>query len=155
MNYPVGRSRYAERLLLVLWALGVCGVTVACVQAAGFDWRQGVLVLSAGVAGLAAWTGVLRYADPADLSFDGQHWSISGHAALRTARASVALDLQSLLLVRLSEPTRARRWVWVDRQAMPERWRDLRRALYSRAPSAGPIAQKADSKAADVHHSSS
>ncbi|MDM0077809.1 hypothetical protein QTH90_25600 [Variovorax sp. J2P1-59] len=156
MNYPVGRSRYAERLLLVLWALGVCGVTVACIQAAGFDWRQGILALSAAVAGLAAWTGVLRCADPADLSFDGQHWSISGHSSLRTARASVALDLQSLLLVRLSEPTRARRWVWVDRQAMPERWRDLRRALYSRAPSPGPTTPKAAaSKAAEVHHSSS
>ncbi|MDL9998408.1 hypothetical protein QTI24_07350 [Variovorax sp. J22P240] len=155
VNYPVGRSRYAERLLLGLWALGVLGVTVACVQAAGFDWRQGILALSAAVAGLAAWTGVLRCTDPADLSFDGQHWSISGHAALRTAQASVVLDLQALLLVHLSEPARARRWVWVDRRAMPERWRDLRRALYSRAPSPEPTAQKADSKGVDVHHSSS
>ena len=61
-------------------------------------------------------------------------------AALGRA-ASVALDLQSLLLVRLAEPARARRWVWVDRQAMPERWRDLRRALYSRAAFAEPAAR--------------
>ena len=155
VNYPVGRSRYAERLLLILWALGVFGVTVACAQAAGFDWRQGILALSSAVAGLAAWTGILRCTDRADLSFDGQHWSISGRAALRTARASVALDLQGLQLVRLSDPARARRWVWVDRQAMPERWRDLRRALYSRAPSPEPTAQNADSMGADVHHSSS
>ena len=155
VNYPVGRSRYAELLLLLLWTLGVCGVTVACVLAASFDWRQGMLALSAGVAGVAAWTGMLRCADPADLSFDGQHWSISGNGTLRTARASVALDLQSLLLVCLAEPARGRRWIWLDRQAMPERWRDLRRALYSRAPSVGAPDQGPDSKATDVHHSSS
>ena len=82
VNYPVGRSRYARRLLVSLWALGVASVTLASVQADGFDWRQGILALSAAVAGLAAWTGVLRCTDPADLSFDGQHWSISGRAAL-------------------------------------------------------------------------
>jgi hypothetical protein len=152
VNYPVGRSRYAERLLLVLWALGACGVTVACVQADLIDWRHGILALSAGAAGIAAWTGVLRYADPADLSFDGQLWSLTGRIALRSARASAALDLQSLLLVCLVEPGRSRRWVWVDRRAKPESWRDLRRALYSRAPLAAPIDRKPNSDSGDVHH---
>jgi hypothetical protein len=70
---------------------------------------------------------------------------MSGDVPLRSARASVALDLQSLLLVRLEEPARARRWVWVDRQALPERWLDLRRALHARvvpgdaAPAAAPL----------------
>jgi hypothetical protein len=147
VNYPVGRSRYARRLLISLWALGVASVTLASVQADGFDWRQAMLALSAVVAGAAAWTGLLQSAAPGELAFDGRHWSMSGGVPLRSARASVALDLQSLLLVRLDEPALSRRWVWVDREAMPERWLDLRRALHARvAPAdAGPAA-------APVHH---
>jgi hypothetical protein len=142
VNYPVGRSRYARRLLVSLWALGVASVTLASLQAGGFDWRQAMLALSAAVAGAAAWTGLLQSAAPGELAFDGRHWSMSGGVPLRSARAGVALDLQSLLLVRLEEPARAQRWVWVDRQARPECWLDLRRALHARvAPAdAGPAA---------------
>jgi toxin CptA len=148
VNYPVGRSRYARRLLVSVWALGVGCVTLASLQAGGLDWRQAVLALSAIVAGAAAWTGMLQSAAPGELDFDGRHWSISGGSTpLRTARASVALDLQSLILVRLDEPTRPRRWVWVDRQAMPARWRDLRRALHSRV-----LPSDAGTHAATVHH---
>jgi len=155
VNYPVGRSRYAERLLLFLWALGVCGVTVACVQADRIDWRHGFLALSAVVAAVAAWTGALRCSDHAELSFDGQDWSLTGSVVLRSARASTALDLQSLLLVCLTEPGRSRHWIWVERPTKPESWRDLRRALYSRAPLAASTALKSNSDAADVHHFSS
>jgi hypothetical protein len=145
--YPVGRSRYARRLLVLVWALGVAGVTLASVQAEGFDWRRAMLALSAVVAGAAAWTGLLQSTAPGRLAFDGRHWSISGGAPLSAARASVALDLQSLLLVSLDEPARRRRWVWVDRQALPERWLDLRRALRARVLLADP-----DIGASTVHH---
>jgi toxin CptA len=151
----MGRSRHAERLLLVLWMIGVCGVTVACIEADGIDWRQGLLAISAVVAGMAAWTGVLRCAALCELGFDGQLWSVTGTFSYRSAKASVALDLQSLLLICLKEPHRSRGWVWVERQAKPEAWRDLRRALYSRPPSAALAAGKSSSDVADVHHSSS
>ena len=151
VNYPVGRSRKAERLLMLLWALGVGCVTLACVRSGGeVDWRQAMLAFSAIVAGAAAWTGVLRSSAAAELRFDGQAWSITGGAAQWAARASVALDLQSLLLVRLAGPARARRWIWLDRQAMPERWSDLRRALYSRAAAAESVHRPDGS----VHHPS-
>ncbi|MGJ7508010.1 hypothetical protein [Variovorax sp. GT1P44] len=141
--------------MLVLWLLDVCGVTVACAQADGFDWRHGILAVSAAVAGMAASTGALRWADPAELGFDGQDWSLSGGVPLRSARATTALDLQSLLLVCLTEPGRSRHWIWVERQAKPESWRDLRRALYSRAPLAASTARNSNSGAADAHHFSS
>ena len=57
---------------------------------------------------------------------------------IRNARVLVALDFQSLMLLRLTEPGRARRWIWIEQRAMPERWRDVRRAVYSRPPSAEP-----------------
>jgi len=47
----------------------------------------------------------------------------------------VALDVQFSLLLYLAEANAARRWVWLDRSDMPERWQDLRRAVYSRAGS--------------------
>ena len=148
VSYPVGRSRYARRLLVLVWAIGVAVVTLASMQADGFDWRRAMLALSAVVASAAAWTGLLQSAAPARLAFDGRHWSISGGAPLGAARASVALDLQSLLLLRLDEAARRRRWVWVDRQAMPERWLDLRRALHARVLATDP-----DTGAPPVHHS--
>jgi hypothetical protein len=155
VSYPVGRSRNAERLLLILWGLGVCGVSIACVQSAALGWREGILSLSAIVAGMAAWTGVFRCSAQVDLTFDGQHWTMAGRIPVRTARVSVALDLQFLLLICLTESVRTRRWIWLDRNAMPPRWRDLRRALYSRAVPNDPAARAADSIGANAPYSSS
>jgi toxin CptA len=145
VSYPVWRSRNAERLLLMLWGLGVSGVSIACIQSAAVGWREGILLISAFVAGAAVCTGVFRYSYPADLTFDGQHWTMSGRIPIRTARASVALDLQFLLLICLKESAWTRRWIWLDRRAMPARWRDLRRALYSRAALNDPAARAPDS----------
>ncbi|WP_311733333.1 hypothetical protein [Variovorax sp. Sphag1AA] len=154
MIYPVGRSRDAERLLIALWVLGICAVIVASVQSAGIDWRDGVLLVCAIIATLAAWTGVFRSSSRANLIFDGQSWSMSGGIDLPTAQAAVMLDLQWLLLIRLREPVGATRWVWVERNAMPQRWRDLRRALYSRAIQTKAKAGIPES-ASDAHHLSS
>jgi toxin CptA len=155
VNYPVGRSRNAERLLLILWGLGVFGVSIACVQSGALCWREGILLLSAVVVGTAAWTGVRRCSAPADLTFDGQHWTMSGSIPVRTARASVALDLQFLLLICLTESVQIRRWIWLDRNAMPAQWQDLRRALYSRAAPTDPATRAPDSIGANAPHSSS
>ncbi|MDM0012647.1 hypothetical protein QTH87_09420 [Variovorax sp. J22P168] len=144
VNYPVGRSRRAERLLMALWALGVASVTAACLaDAAALDWRQAMLAASAVVAGVAAWTGVLRSSAAAELGFDGHAWSMSGEASRRNAGVCVALDLQSLMLVRLVGPGRAAHWIWLDREALPERWLDLRRALYARPGAAAPVSAPA------------
>lgn len=140
VNYPVGRSHNAERLLLTLWAVGACCAVASCWRFGGADWRQGVLVLSVVMSGALAWIGSVRSAAVANLGFDGQHWSLREPAgAPGTVRANVALDLQSLLLIRLTAPGRSPRWVWLEQRAMPERWRDLRRALYSRAPASARV----------------
>ena len=153
--YPVGRSHNAGRLLLALWALGICTVTLACAQAGRApDWKLGIPLLGAIAAGMAVRAGARRWSEPADLAFDGEIWTISGAHPVREAGAHVPLDLQSLIPVCLDAPERTRRWVWLDRTAMPDRWRDLRRALYSRAPGAGPAGQTRASTAAQAHHSS-
>jgi hypothetical protein len=138
VSYPGGRSRHADRLLLALWLRGAGAVALACVQSAGMGWRGGVLFLCVVVAAVGAWMARFRSTGGTDLVFDGQHWSMSGGVEAPMARASVMLDLQALLLIRLTGAAGRARWVWAERRAMPERWRDLRRALYSRAAPAEP-----------------
>jgi hypothetical protein len=137
---PVGRSRGATRILLILWALGACCAGASCYLLDSAGWRHLLLVLSVVFSGVAAGFS-LRRDGAGVLHFDGIHWSLTGAdptRVVRAARVVVALDLQSLLLIRLTEAGRARRWVWLEQRAVPERWRDVRRAVYSRAPAATP-----------------
>jgi toxin CptA len=143
VTYPVGRSRGATRILIATWALGAACAGLSCYLFDSAGWRQLLLVLSVLLSGLAAGLG-LRSDGAGVLNFDGLGWTLTGAhpgRAVHAARAAVALDLQSLLLVRLTQPGRASRWIWVEQRAMPERWRDLRRAVYSRAPSASPAGE--------------
>ncbi|RST54914.1 hypothetical protein [Variovorax sp. DXTD-1] len=143
VTYPVGRSRGATRILIATWALGACCAGLSCYLFDSAGWRQLLLVLSVLFSGIAAALG-LRSDGAGVLHFDGLRWSLTGTdrgRAVHAAQASVALDLQSLLLVRLTEPGRAARWIWTERRALPERWRDLRRAVYSRPPSASPAGE--------------
>ncbi|MBT2323219.1 hypothetical protein J7E62_12775 [Variovorax paradoxus] len=151
VSYPVGRSRKADRLLLMVWLCGACCAAAACYQLDGADWRVGLLASSVIGAGAAAWWSTLRRTAPAELSFDGRQWSSVDPDGSRAAEAEVVLDFQSSLLVCLTEARRARRWVWLDRSTRPERWHDLRRAVYSRAPLAGPVADARQS-ASGAHH---
>ncbi|WP_192871563.1 hypothetical protein [Variovorax sp. JS1663] len=137
VSYPVGRSRIAGRLLLGLWAGGVCCAIAAGLHFHAVDWRSGLLLMVVVGAGVAARVSTLRHTPAATLHFDGLCWSIPGTAGQQAFAAKVALDAQSSLLVRLASPGGARRWVWLDRHAAPERWQALRRAVYSRPAPAG------------------
>ena len=123
-----------------MWACGAAAVLLACVQAPGLGWRSGLLLLSAAVAAAAVRRGLARQGEAAVLDFDGRLWSLGGRAARRSAVARVSLDLQSLLLVSLDEPGRPARWLWLDRQASPACWDDLRRALHARPVADAPAA---------------
>jgi toxin CptA len=152
VSYPVGRSRSADRLLSIIWTCGACCVAAACYRFDGADWRVGLLALSVIGAGAAAWRSALRRTASAELSFDGRHGSLAGAAGVRAAGIKVALDFQSSLLVCLTDARRAQRWVWLDRSTLPERWQDLRCAVYSRAPLASPVADSRQPSASGSHH---
>ena len=153
VSYPVGRSRIAGRLFLLFWLCGACCAAAAWLRLGSkADWRSGLLVVSVLVAGAAAWAGSQHRARPSVLSFDGLRWSIGGVAGMQAADASVALDGQSWLLVRLALPRRAARWVWLERRAMPERWQDLRCAVYSRPVPASEAPTDARSAPSGAQH---
>ena len=68
------------------------------------------------------------------LAWDSQVWRWEGpgyQAGLAEYELSAALDLQHVMLLRLENQAHAKLWLWAERRAMPSRWLDLRRAVYS------------------------
>jgi toxin CptA len=132
--YPLGRSRFLGALLLGLWFLGLFAFLLWHYQGAGqLDWRfilMGASVLGAGIAAAMAW----QNAPLGRLAWDGETWRWQGPGYQVGAieyELHVLGDFQHLLLLRLENPDHAGLWLWVERRAMPDRWLDLRRAVYS------------------------
>ena len=141
VQYPLRRSRVLGALLLALLFTGA-GVVAAWVSSGARD-----VVLSAAVAlglWLSAAAGAVHFwwSQPRGvLQFDGQAWtlgqtakSFSGPLAL-SVPPEVLLDLQAHLWVRIVPIGHSSQWLWLERSSQPERWMDLRRAVYSRARS--------------------
>ncbi len=141
--YPLGRSRFQGRVLVALWFAGLAVTLLWAVSAPRLDWRLGVAVLALLTAAAAAWSG-WRHAPSGQVRWDGQvwHWESPGYRSGTPVLAlSVVLDFQRVLLLRLENQDHATLWLWAHRAAMPERWMDLRRAVYSRrkaSPAAAP-----------------
>lgn len=150
MLYPLRRSLLLGGVLLaVLMACGA-GLTawlfwgsnaalIGPVGAAGFLWC--VAAASALHFWFYQFTGSIRW--------DGKDWALESSESVAARMVlSVApdpvLDLQSHLWLHVLTPERGRIWLWVERSARPERWLDLRRAVYSRAR---PGADNADETA--------
>ena len=141
--YPLGRSHFLGRLLLVLWLGGLLLAMLWLYTSQRLDWRIGsalLAVLGAGVAARAGWNNL-----PAgQLVWDGKAWrweSASYRAGIAEYEVSVIADFQSRLLLRLENPASASLWLWMERSVFPDRWLDLRRAVYSagRAPAAAHL----------------
>ena len=141
LAYPLVRSALLGVLLLLVWVAGAVSVGYWFYGLSGFSWRVYVAVAIVVLAGLSAAHGWLR--SPAgQLSWDGQLWRwqsvnyTSGGAALAL---TVALDLRSVLWLRLENSDGAALWLWAERSALPYRWLDFRRAVYSNAGSGAGI----------------
>ena len=144
--YPLGRSRFQGGVLAALWLAGVLVTLLWALTAPRLDWRLGVAMAALMVAGAAAWSGWRRAAG-GQLHWDGQlwYWESQGYQSGTPVRAlSVALDFQRVLLLRLENHDHVTLWLWAHRASMPERWMDLRRAVYSRRK-AWPTAMSTDS----------
>ncbi|WP_394789483.1 hypothetical protein [Rhodoferax sp.] len=132
VSYPVGRSRIQAGLQFALWLLGALAVTVWCLQVGHLGWRQMLAVLAVVVAGVAAWWGWRRMG-VGSLRWDGQQWFWTESGEPGPVRVSAHLDLQQHLLLCLHTEYGGRIWCWAERQSEPQRWSDLRRAVYSPA----------------------
>ena len=88
-----------------------------------------LVAISTGATALVSWltSGNGR------LAWDGQcwHWDVLGDMSLdEVSSLSVIADVQSGMLLLFETASRSRRWLWVEQVSQPERWMDLRRAVY-------------------------
>jgi len=155
VNYPVGRSRWVARALILTWVAGAAAAVFWRRQVdsnlGADDWRQWVLVAGLIVAALGV-RAALRAQPVGQLRWDGQYWLLQDAnergAEHGLAQASVHFDIQSLMLIRLAPADSPVQWLWAERYRAPDRWRALRRALYSRALSPEPQADVAANRPA-------
>jgi len=131
VSYPVGRSFFYATLMLGLHGLSA-GVLVAWAgvsDAVGLGHVAVLLLwfISAAAAATSWWRS------PAGaLIWDGQHWAwVSGDQS-RPVAVSVTLDLQNIMLMQLLSSEAPILWLWLERQAAPQRWRAYRRAVFAR-----------------------
>lgn len=129
----MGRSRMARRLVWGSLALGASMLAAWCVEFSGAPWRTALLAIVLLLAAGAAWKAA-RLGEGVRLHWDGMHWSCDGAQRVDRAVATVHLDLQTLMLVRLCGAGRAAVWLWIERSSAPQCWLDLRRALCAAAP---------------------
>lgn len=97
------------------------------------DGRVFLALTAVILAGAVAYKG-FRRTPVGQLAWDGQCWRWEGTGYLTGAaeqKLTVIVDFQSLLLLRLENPAHAQLWLWAERRMLPERWLDLRRAVYS------------------------
>lgn len=137
--YPVGRSAV---LAAGCGSIAFGGLLALGYWAAQGAWRHPWWVVGAV---FATWIVVVAFAlrfwralPAGDLHWGGAHWELkSAGRSVDGARLRVHADLQRFMLVRLESADQPPCWLWLERRAHPERWNDLRRAVYSRAETAG------------------
>lgn len=136
VTYPVGRAPALGALLGAVW-FGGAGAWLAGWQMAAWalDGRSALGAASVVLAGGLALLG-WRTLPSGELDWNGQEWMARlGGRAVVLGGVAVHLDLQAWLLLRVRIPaTGCACWIWAGRSAAPDRWSDLRRALFNTRP---------------------
>jgi hypothetical protein len=152
VRYPFARS--AALGWLCIWLAVASGGGVAWYVASVWtDAGRGAFALVVIVGWVTAALGALGYwrrSPHGLLAWDGHVWAlqVADSEPLRVSVAGVALrqtpavilDLQHTLWILVCRDGQAPLWVWLERAQCPERWGDLRRAVYSPAMQAAPMA---------------
>lgn len=137
VRFPVDRSRFLLRVLLAQILLAAAGLALwSLTGTSGQGWRviaAWVLWLLVSFQALFFW----RRSTLGELVWDGRCWAFQFDKAQEplplAGEPRVHWDLQSLILVSITDNAGGSYWLWLHRSRRPERWADLRRALYSRA----------------------
>lgn len=110
-------------------------------------WQKGVIAASWMFAAAGVWQ-FLNQLEPGLLDWNGQswHWVTVAQAdddssqrvglvgsANQKGVISVRFDGQRCMLIKLDMSTGQARWLWLEQGFAPQRWHDVRRAVYSRA----------------------
>ena len=133
VTYPLGRSRLQAVVWFFIWAVGLLAVGGWTYTSQQFDWRHVSGLFAVLCSGVAGYQNSQRLAI-GQLSWDGQVWRWASQSYLAGAvefELSVAVDFQHIMLLRIGNPASAKLWLWAEKGKLPERWMDLRRAVYS------------------------
>ena len=94
------------------------------------------LIFGIGALALSALAGIfgMKSSPIGQLVWDGQRWhweSVAYQVGTAEYEVFVAADFQHIVLLHIKNHANAKLWLWVERSTFPERWMDLRRAIYS------------------------
>jgi hypothetical protein len=144
--YPLRRSRALGCVLAGVLLAGAVGLGAWFLRGSGVGVDSPWPVLAGGALWLVAAASTLHFwlhQFSGAIRWDGRSWALEGGQPGDTLAAlsgppEVLLDLQSHLWLHACPTGRGRIWLWLERSTLPERWMDLRRAVYSRPrPGAG------------------
>ncbi|MEO5606646.1 MAG: hypothetical protein ABIR13_03545 [Polaromonas sp.] len=150
--YPLGRPVFLRHLLLGLWLAGLLCVLLwiaSARQQPGAVVLALVAVLGAGMALWVSWKNL----QCGQLTWDGDIWyweSMGCQECNALHELSVVADLQSRLLLRFEGQPGKGLWLWAEQASLPERWLDLRRAVFAPHKSAPGKLQHDKTDAVDV-----
>lgn len=140
VQYPFARSAVLGWVCALLWAVSAVGLVAftrnSGLEANSFPVVAGFAIGSWAIASLCSLAYWWR-SPQGHLVWDGRRWSMRLDKAvvdIPVHRAPVVLfDMQTKLWVTLSGEGQRPLWLWLESSRQPERWGDLRRAVYSPA----------------------
>lgn len=130
VSYPVGRSHFQACLLALIVLAGLI-VDLCWSSQALWGWRQGGVGVSlclAAVLALHEW----QRTPQGTLTWDGEVWCFNEGQQAVIGGVTVPLDLQFILLLRLTPIKGPSLWFWAERRRQAPLWVALRRAVFSR-----------------------
>ena len=139
VRYPARRSAILGGVLAGMAALNAVVLAAwALDSAVRTPFHVGIALLVWLLGALCAWH-FWAHSPVGELVWSGQSWSMESSLAMQAVPAlEVHLDLQAFLWLRLQRSGLRPQWVWLERRTAPERWLDLRRAVYSRPKPGAP-----------------
>ena len=132
VSYPMPRSEIEAALLGLTGFVG-CVVQVLWMMASprvGLPHLGGLLVCMAAV-GLAAWQWRSSFVGTLNWNGTAWHWKVQETTAL--VNPEIIFDLQHVVLLRLRIVQGNSIWVWSQKNAAPQHWLALRRALFNQS----------------------
>ncbi len=130
VSFSVGRSRWHLGCVGLLCAASLITALVFVLNASIWDWRCVAVLGAALLAPILAVRGWQR-SPSGQLRWDGQQWHWSGFATTQACRLSLLVDLQRVVLVRLSGEDHPSVWLWLEAAPGSIHWMPLRRAIVS------------------------
>lgn len=129
--FPLGRSRFQAWLLGGYAAVALAAFALWLRQASWTDWR--LLCFALLTLTLWSWAVGNWWRSPGGrLCWDGQSWCWHSAGVSACGALRVRMDLQFFLLLSLNTNTTKSAWLWAERAADAQRWRDFRCAVFAR-----------------------